>query len=482
MTVKTPPQPAERDELQALIEETRQRAHRRRRRYAITLLVAALAGASVYMLVAHSAARPARPVQRTPATGAGLQTFRPGQFWYTRTTSSQREWLPAGGITVDRRGYTHWHGPHVLFDLRVTEETWVGVDGTLRDRMIVAGVRFAYPADRARWAAYGRPVPNFNHMWLGWMSHDGITVGGDRFPPGQTVSWGEWLGPNGWDVADGLFSYRQLVSLPTGPAALRSRLAQAEGALARRDDRISQHGAVSAQTNALGQLTDIASLETSPVPAAVRLALFHAAVTMPGATVNAHAHDALGRPGVAVSMSAGPAFQRLIFNRATGALLEDAPDVAVVAQGVVNSPYALPNGVRPIRAAGAPAQPQTPVISPAVGNPTTIFKVKLSRPTHNKSRRAPILDWLLIGTPGPRCFAGFLPRLPPLISSASIRLAGGVTYVYKLGPPISVRRRSWCPGRYELTVLPDYSHRSHTSQLPPSTSPDYGSSIFFQVR
>jgi hypothetical protein len=485
MTVETQPRPPDQDELQALIEEARQRAHRRWRRYAITLLVAALAGAGVYMLAAHSARESAKPVHRAPATGAGPQTFRPGEFWYTRTISAQHQWLPAGGITIDRRGYTHWHGPHVLFDLRVSEETWVGVDGTIRDRMIIAGVRFAYPGDRARWAAYGRPVPNFNHAWLGWMSHDGITIGGDRFPPGRSVSWGEWVGPSGWDVADGLFSYRQLVSLPTRPTALRYRLRRAERALARREGRTGADvQKLASATAPLSELSDIAELLTSPVPAAIRLALVHAAITMPGARVNAHARDSLGRRGVAVSASAGPAFQRLIFNPATGALLEDAPDVTVVDQGVVDSAYALPNGVRPIRAAGAPPQPPAPVISPAVGNPTTVFKVKLSSPANRKSRHAPILDWLLIGTPngGSRCFAGFLPRLPPLVASAIVRLAGSLTYVYKLSPPINVHRRSWCPGRYELTVLPDYSHRSHPSQLPPSTSPDYGSSIFFQVR
>lgn len=481
MTVKTHPRPADQDELQALIEEARQRAHRRRRRYVITLLVAALTGAGVYILVAASAGEPVKPVHRTPTTGAGPQTFRPGQFWYTRTISTQHQWLPAGGITIDRRGYTHWHGPHVLFDLRVSEETWVGVDGTMRDRMIIAGVRFAYPSQRARWAAYGRPVPNFNHSWLGWMSHDGITIAGDRFPPGRSVSWGEWVGPSGWDVGDGLFSYRQLLSLPARPAALRARLRSAEKALSRGEGRKGDAQSLASATAPFSELSDIAGLLTSPVPAAVRLALVHAAVTMPDARVNAHAHDSLGRPGVAVSTSAGLAFQRLIYNPATGALLEDAPDVAVVAQGAVNSAYALPNGVRPIRAAGAPAQPQTPVVSPTVGNPTTVFKVKLSSPAHRKSRNAPILDWLLIGTPGPRCFAGFLPRLPPLMASASVRLAGSLTYVYKLSPPVNVRRRSWCPGRYELTVLPDDSHRSHAS-LPPSTSPDYGSSIFFQVR
>jgi hypothetical protein len=496
MTVESPPRPPDQDELRALIEEAHQRAHRRRRRYAIVLLVAALAGVGVYVLLAKSAGGPARPFRSTPRIGPGAQRFRPGQFWYTRTISTQHEWLPAGGTLERPGGYFHPIGPEVLFDLRISDETWVGVDGTMRERMIVAGARFASAAGRAQWertrpvmpphdpwlaAAYRRPMPDFNHVWLGWMSHDGITVGGDRFPPGQTVRWGEWLGPNGWDVGDGLFSYRQLVSLPTRPTALRARLREAGAQLAQREVRIGSHPAAASRTDAFGELTDIASLLTSPVPAAVRLALFRAAITMPGTRVNRHARDSLGRPGIAVSTSAGLAFQRLIFNPMTGALLADAPDAAVVAQEVVNSAYALPKGVHPIRPAGVPPQPQTPAISPAVGNPTTVFRVKLPSPANQQSRPAPVLDWLLLGTPALRCFAGFPPQLPPLVASSSERNAGTATYVYRLGPA-NAARRGWCPGRYELIVLPDHSRRPLVSQLPQSTSPDYGSSIFFQVR
>jgi hypothetical protein len=496
MTVEAPPRPPDEDDLRALIEEARQRAHRRRRRYAITLLLAALVGVGVYGLVAHSTAGPAPTVHLTPGAGAGLHAFGPGQFWYTRTISTLHESLPAGGTLERPRGHFHPIGPEVRFDLRVSDETWVGVNGTIRERMVIAGARFASAAGRVEWErtrpvvppdepwlafAYRRPMPDFNQVWLGWMSHDGITVGGGRFPPGQTVSWGEWLGPSGWDVADGLFSYRQLVSLPTRPAALRARLRRAESALARREDRTGADvQRLASATATFSQLSDIAGLLTSPVSATVRLALFHAAVIVPGAKVSAHAHDALGRPGVAVSASAGPAFYRLIFNPATGALLADAPYVAVVAQGVVDSAYALPKGVSPIRAPGAPSQPWTPAITPRIGNPTTSFTLKLSAPVRGQPRQPPRLVGLLIGTPGPRCFAGFAPQPLRLPASASVRRGARLVDVYKLSP-ISVRRRSWCPGRYELTVVPDYWHRSYASQLPPSTSPDFGSSIYFQV-
>jgi hypothetical protein len=252
--------------------------------------------------------------------------------------------------------------------------------------------------------------------------------------------------------------------------------------MSRREERRGDAQSLASATAPYSELSDIATLLTSPVPAAVRLALVQAALTMPGTRVNGHAYYPHGRPGVAVSASAGLAFQRLIVDPTSGALLEDAPDVSVVAQGVVESAYALPKGVTPIRAAGAPAPPQAPVISPAVGNPTTVFKLKLSIPAQSHSRPPPVLNWLLLGTPGPRCFAGFLPRLPALVASSSVRPAGSPTYVYKLAAPLGVRHRNWCPGRYELTVLPDYSHHSPASQLPPSTSPSYGSSLYFKVR
>lgn len=481
MTVASPPRPPEQDELCALIEEARRRAVRRRRRYGIAVVLAALCGAGLFALLGRGGSGSGSATRGARAAGVDPQTFQPSRFWYTRTVRSMHQWLPAGGITVDRRGYTHRHGPETRFDLRVSEETWVGLDGTIRVRTVVAHVRFASGGARAKWLAYGRPVPNFNSP-LGWMSEDGITVGGGRFPPQPEYQGGEWLGPSGWDVGDSLFSYQQLLSLPSGPAALRARLALAETALARRGGYGgggTVRNGVGATGNAFAQLSDIAGLLTAPLPASLRLALFHAAITMPGALVNQRAHDSLGRPGVAVSASAGAAFERLIFDQASGALLENAPKVAVAAQGVAGSPYALPKGVTPVHAPGAPPQPRAPAISPAVGNRMSVFKLTLSQSHRQGSQRRPALNWLLIGTPGARCFAAFVPQLPPLNASPYTRLAGGLTYIYRL-TPASVHRRTWCPGRYELTVVPDHSPRQREPYL--GAARNLGSTIYFQVR
>jgi hypothetical protein len=350
----------------------------------------------------------------------------------------------------------------------------------MRERMIVAGARFASAVDRARWVVYGRPVPNFNHLWLGWMSHDQITVGGDKFPPLAWYQVGEWTGPSGKDVGDGSFSYRQLLSLPTRPEALRARLRQAEKQLALRETRTAGVNATGSATNAFAELGEIASLLTSPLPAAERLALFRAAVTIPGARLNPRVPDTLGRQGVAVSASSGLSFQRLIFAPASGALLEAAPKVVVVAQGVVGTPYALPKGVSPIRAPGAPQQPQMPAIAPQVGSPTTLFTLKLSAPARDQSQQPRRLDGLLTGTPGPECFASFAPQPLPLVASTTVRLATGLTEVYRLGP-MNVHRRAWCTGRYELTVLPNNSRNAEA--LPnPNLSPGVGSSVYLQVK
>ncbi len=308
--------------------------------------------------------------------------------------------------------------------------------------------------DRAKWLAYGQPVPNFNNAWLGWISHDGIDVAGRRFPPQPGYQAGEWHGPSGKDVADSLFTYPQLLALPRGPVALRARLRQAETALARRQaspggPQVPERPSLTAYM----ELSDIGSLLTAPIPTSLRRALANAAITMPGAVVDRHAHDALGRPGIAVSASDGAAFQRLIFDPASGALLENAPDVAVTAQGAVGSVYALPKGVSPVHAAGSPPQPQLPTISPAAGQRATVFTVTLSPSRQQRSRRPPALDWLLIGTPGPRCFATFAPQLPPLTAVGSVTHHGRRSYTYRL-TPADVHRRTWCPGRYQLLLVP----------------------------
>lgn len=159
MTITAPSRPPEPDELEALIEEARRRARRRRRGYAAALGLAVLVGALVYAFIARGVGG-ASGAHRDPSAGAVSvpQGFSPGQFWYTRTVSTERVRRPAGG-EYQGKVFMRARGPMVAFDVRVSTETWVGVDGTVRQRAVVVSQRFASRAGRARWTAYHRPVP-----------------------------------------------------------------------------------------------------------------------------------------------------------------------------------------------------------------------------------------------------------------------------------------------------------------------------------
>ena len=214
-----------------------------------------------------------------------------GPVWYTRTVRSMHESLPAGGITLTRRGFTHRQGPEVRFDLRVSEETWVGIDGTIRDRTVVATVRFRSGADRAKWLAYGRPVPNFNSAWLGWISHDGIDVAGGRFPPQPGYQGGEWLAPPAGTSATGCSPFRRaaLAAERIGGAARSAEpggdSARPARGVPRRSEAFRKLSASPSGT--FGELSDIGDLLAARDPRfGFRLALFHAAITMPGARVD----------------------------------------------------------------------------------------------------------------------------------------------------------------------------------------------------
>jgi hypothetical protein len=509
LTVTSPLRPSDQDELQALIEEARRRARQRRCRNAGAFLFVALAVVVAYVLFAGDPGRVAAPPP-APRLAASPQIFQPGQFWYTRAISMvpDSEW--AGGSVVRRDGY-HSLGPRVEFDVRVVEESWVGVDGTMRHR-VVATPQFASAADRAKWATYGRPVALITTGY----DMDLISDRTGMFP---TQLWYPWAwsetvgtpgdGPARVDVGDSLFSYRQLLSLPGRAVALRARLIRAERALAWRETHKGRdflaganpqadERAYTAESAAVYNTLDaIAGLLASPLPASLRLALVRTATTLTGASVNARARDSLDRPGVAVSApepgSENSQFtRRLVFDPTSGTLLEGGGlyEGPVLAQGVVDSVYALPRRVSPVRAVGALPAPQTLAISPATGNPTRVFKVTLFSSISSRRQRPPKLDWSVAGTPPLRCFTP--GPLPPLRPSTTIRRAGRLGYVYRLGPP-PAHGNAWCRGRYELQVAPTYSRRFqpprsrwfyplHNSIRYQRISPGIGSSIVFQVR
>jgi hypothetical protein len=460
-----------------------------------------MVGALVYVVIARGAGGARGSQSDSSASAVSVPPgFAPGRFWYTRTISTWRVSRPAGG-EFQGKVFMHGRGPTVAFEVRVSTESWVGVDGTVRRRALVVSQRFASPAGHAHWIAYRRPAPSFARD----IDSDSL-ISGDAMFPASGPS-GDPLGPQ--DVGDGAFSYRQLRSLPTGAGALRAGIERAFAALGRRqaDSAVNRcgFGARSGcgpgprssawqrrDSLASTDMTEIAQMLSWPVPAHLRLALFHAATTLPAVssdiTVDRHAHDPLGRPGIAVTASPPrypghyePDPMRLIFDPTTGALLAQpgfGRQGVVTAQGVVDSVYALPNGVSPIPAVSPPPAPPIVAISPAVGGPTTVFRVEVSAGA-TASRNAPKPGTIISGPVFRGCTAGYSKPTPPspfpTLSFPAITgsRAGKLFYVYRLKPPVGTGNR-WCAGRYQLQL--------DTSGLGPPGPSGAGTASYFRVK
>ena len=267
------------------------------------------------------------------------------------------------------------------------------------------------------------------------------------------------------------------------------------------------------RAESIQELLLIAHLDTAPVPARVRLALFHAAAALPGATITA------GKTHVTVSASS-PHWQPVsfAFDAHTGELLTGLPvdggypDVpgpasTVVAQGPVDSITALPKGVRPIpRCRGlplwpSPSAPPFESVSPAVGGPAQsvhraafrlCWRTRPSRPKglarHHRLGRSGDLPRREAGVRPKRRFLpgsqGVDPCLPPasvrVWPARTIRRAGRLVFVYRV-TPLLFHLRAWCAGRYQLGI------QTFPNPLPPHyTTPPYtgpsGTSVYFEVR
>jgi hypothetical protein len=483
LTVIAPARPPEPGELEALIEEARRRARRRRRRHGAVLVLAALTLSASYAFLGRAAQEAADPHTPGPTSPAAAQPSRVGPYWYTRRVALTR--VPAWiAPTLTYRGQK---SRPVWVDVRLSDETWIGVDGTMRDRQVVVSW-FATPSDRARWRASGMPpLPKFGS------DADGLNIGDGLFPPQpQFYAVARHVG-------DGLFTYRQLLSLPTRAGALRARISHAEVAFLRRGIDATvlpgrRHAEIVARKLAAAskgdgftifELSTIGELLASPIPVRTRLALFHAAATIPGVINTAHVHDSLGRPAVAVTAS-GARFSpvRLLLDPATGVLLGGTslserfgPDGTVIAQGSVDSIRALPHGVTAIMAPGTPPEPQKPIISPAIGRLRTVFNVTLRAPTGTRtSGSAPPFYALVSGPAGRGCRSFYTwPSFARLSPATPTWNAGRASYVYRLTPPSS-DARTWCAGRFKLELV------AGVLGHPPADTSGIGSSTYFQVR
>lgn len=440
-----------------------------------------------------------------PSVGAG-------PFWYMRIVGTMRHpWCLKQEIV--RPGYYGKCDATAWFVVGMSTETWVGTDGTMRERTVDAWQRFASPADRAKWRKYRkRPPPPVTVI-----QGDGLVIGEGRFPPDLFGDNGGYVPPvegppagsGPIDVGDSFFTYRQLLALPDSPTAAAHRIDQAEAALHHRYARTLMRwhspGAnrlvrdylkpAPRRLRSLQELLLISHLLASPVPQRVRLALFHAATALPGVTVTPDAHDSLGRYGVMVGATY-PHWEpvRFIFDPGTGELMTGLPfaggppDVAgsgslVVVQGEVASVTALPAGVKPIRAVSAPPiwpappPPRMIALTPTVGRPHTIFSLALAAISGERPRRAPTVSIGITGSGGARCLA---PYSGPVKPTRTARTPDGFTYIYRIAPSL-IRRHSWCPGRYSLgiQVFPNPIPRRYTT--PPYVGPS-GTSIYFAVK
>ncbi len=446
-----------------------------------------------------------------------------GPFWYTRTTGTMRHpWCLKQEII--RPGYYGTCEVTVWFEVGMSTETWVGLDGTMRERTVEAWQRFASAADRAKWRAHEKlPAPPVTVD-----QGDGLVIGEGHFPPdpfgdnGGDVPpvEGPPTGSGPIDVGDSFFTYGQLLALPDSPAAAVGRIDQAEVALHRRYATMLQRwhspGAnlqarrsltrPPSGVRSIEELVLISHLLASPVPPRVRQVLFRAATALPGVTVTPGARDRLGRAGVQVSASY-PNWQSaaFIFDPGSGEVLTGPlfhggpPDVAghgsvVVVQGQVDSVTALPPGVKAITAVSqpplwpAPPKPRMIAIAPASGGPHTVFTLALAATSGERAHPAPTVWVGIADSGGASTYRRGNNRVDPCLWPYSVRVwpvgrtrrAGALVFLYRLDPSL-LHRRSWCSGRYELglQVFPNPIPQHYTT--PPYTGPG-GTSTYFRVR
>lgn len=477
------------------------------RRLALAPIVACAALLANAGGAGHAGTEPGSPISAPLSVGVG-------PFWYTRAIGTMR----APRCVKPLPGVMHPCASTVWFDAVMSTETWVGADGTMRERSVEVSQRFATVAGRARWLASGKPVP----IPVSIAQGDALDIASRHFPPPPFAAIaadvppmeGPPTGAGPVDVGDGVFTYGQLLALPTGGRAVLTRIERAITALRDRYGRMllrwHSPGAAAVARGDLApfptagrtiqELTLIAHLDASPIPARVRLALFHAAAALPGVSIAAAA-----RNGVKVSASS-PHWESVsfTFDRRTGELETDPPmdggypDVpgppsTVIAQGPVASISALPDGVEPIRGVGrpplwpSPPAPASEAISPAAGGATSVFTVLLAATAGAHAHPAPTA-WLgITGSAGrgiyPAGNGGFDPCLPrgPVRAwpVTTIHSGGRLVFVYRVSPE-RFQLKAWCVGRYQLGI------QTFPNPLPPRyTTPPYtgptGTSIYFEV-
>jgi hypothetical protein len=441
-------------EPEALIEEAWHRTRRRRRRWALTALaVVVVFGAIGVGIVRAQPSQGGAAGGRAARRGAAGAAGSTGAFWYTRTITASRGPLPVVPRVMPV-GEKPGPVPLVYFDVGTSSETWIGRDGTVRQRTVVLTRRFASPADRRRWVAAHQTLPG------GSDGSDQISAGDDLFPATANAPSSE---PG--DPGDGLFSYRQLLGLPPAPGPLAVRLERAESALNLRElNTYVRPGPAHRRTVARlarqwtrdqDQLYTITGLIESPVPDRVRLALVAAAARLPG--VSLVPDPPAGK--IVLTETADGSRQSLAVDAATGELRlagqTFAGDTSVVAAGPTSSVWALPRGVTAIAPKADVLPPTGVTVTPVSGDAGTSFAVAIPVPRSARaSGTAPFLEALLFGPTGPDCTFWSSQVPSAAVTGGQLMTAGGrSSYEYRLTAS-AVHHASWCAGRYQLEVTP----------------------------
>ena len=443
MSVVSPPPPRQ-DEPEALIEEAWELTRRRRhRRFAAAFVLLAVMGVAVVVGVSQSGGQTPRGGGRGSAAAAADPGFV-GGVWFSRTIVDR---VTPSPIVPRVMGVGQKAGPVpvVYFRTRTGYDTWIGSDGSFRQRVVVLSVSFATAAGRRRWRAAHQSLPSGLAIGTG---SDGVDLGNGEFPAGMNSSQS--------DPGDSLFTARHLLRLPRSPRAVQRELLGAQRALIRRQEEAyvqsgPHHAADVArlvrmndrrEPLAFAVLDSVSSLAISPISDQLRRRLLSAASITPGVRTST--------TGNRVNLTV-PGFQfggPVVFDLRTGQLLDGMPQApgTIIAQGVVGTIGALPRGLRPINARHLPTPPM-PQLTPATGTAQTTFTLQL--PARGVSAtRAPEVFADMAGPTGPDCHYQYsqpgMARIPAGTSQ-------GGTDTFTVAPQV-IGRDSWCSGRYGLQI------------------------------
>jgi hypothetical protein len=443
MSVISPPTPRQ-DEPEALIEEAWELTRRRRhRRFAAAVVLLVVMGIAVIVGVSQSGGQTARGGGRGSAAAAADPGFA-GRFWYARSIADRLTPSPIVPRMM-RAGQKARPVPVVYFRTRTSYETWIGSDGSFRQRQVVLSDSFATASGRKRWRAAHQSLPSGLAVGTG---SDGVIVGNNEFPAGLDNSQS--------DPGDSLFTAHRLWGLPHNLRALQGALLGAQRALIRRQEEAyvqsGPHHAAdvarlirindSREPLAFAVLDSVSSLAISPISDQLRRRLVRAASLTPGVrTSTSGTWLDLTVPGLQFGGA-------VVFDRRTGQLLSGMPQApgTIVAQGIVGAIRARPRGLRPIIARHLPTPP-VPKLIPNTGTAQTTFTLQLPAGAVGATP-TPQVFAEMAGPTGPDCHYQYsqagVARIPTGINRGRVDS-------FTVAPQV-IGRDSWCSGRYGLQV------------------------------